>query len=1746
MPLSTHAPDSLEVRLVAALRTLARGDFTVSLPVTGDGPQDAVAEAFDLVVDRCRSLSDEMIRIRREVVVEGRTGERARIENAAGGWRDAIEAVNGLIEGSILHTSAVSRVVRAVSGGDLTQEVALEADGRPLKGDVLRSAEAINTMVERLAAVTSEVTRVAREVGTEGKLGGQAQVDGAGGTWKDLTDNVNAMASNLTGQVRNIAEVTTAVARGDLSKKITVDVRGELLQLKDTVNTMVDQLNAFASEVTRVAREVGTEGKLGGQARVDGVAGTWRDLTDSVNGMAGNLTIQLRDVSKVATAIASGDLTQQITVAAEGEILQIKQVINTMVEQLSSFASEVTRVAREVGTEGILGGQAEVEGVAGTWRKLTQNVNGLATNLTSQVRGIAEVTTAVARGDLSKKITVDAKGEIAELKATINTMVDQLSSFAAEVSRVSREVGTEGKLGGQARVDGVAGTWKDLTDNVNQMADNLTGQVRNIADVTTAVARGDLSRKITVSVQGEMQELKDTINTMVDQLNRFAFEVTRVAHDVGTEGKLGGEARVDGVEGTWRSLTESVNGLATNLTGQVRNIAEVTTAVARGDLSKKITVDAKGEILALKDTVNTMVDQLNRFASEVTRVARDVGTQGKLGGQAQVEGVGGTWADLTDNVNMMADNLTNQVRGIAGVVTAVANGDLKRKLTLDVKGEIADLAGTINGMIDTLATFGDQVTDVAREVGIEGKLGGQAKVPGASGLWRDLTDNVNQLAENLTTQVRAIAEVATAVAAGDLTRTITVEAKGEVAALKDNVNRMIGNLRDTTEYNEQQDWLKTNLTRFTRLMQGQRNIESVCDTLLSGIAPLIDVQHGAIWLARETEDEGTVYTLAATYAMTERRHLANRILPREGLVGQAAVEKSRILLTSVPPDYVRIRSGLGEALPLNVVVVPVVFEGQVMAVFELASFNRFTDVHLSFLDQLVDSIGIVLNTISASMRTETLLDQSQRLAGELQAQQDELKSTNERLEDQAQAMRDSEDKLRQQQEALRGKNEELEEKAEQLALTSKYKSEFLANMSHELRTPLNSLLILSKLLSENSRGNLTEKQTEQAATIHGAGADLLRMINDILDLSKIESGTVVLDVEAMRFDDFALQMDRQFRDVGEQKGLSYAIEIDPGLPSSMATDAMRLQQIIKNLLSNAFKFTERGGVTLTVSPAQAGVSFHNPRLAVAAKVVAFAVADTGIGVQPAQQHLIFEAFQQADGTTSRRYGGTGLGLSISRELAALLGGEITLSSTPSQGSTFTLYLPLESGLDADEAPRRQPLPGPAQRRHQPRDDAERQQPDMPTPQVKAPADQPLAAMSSSDARHDPATIAMTPHGPRDRSRPLVAIVEDDPVFAHILLDIAAERGFDAVIVPRGRELPSVIRNQQPDAISLDIQLPDVDGWALVDRITTDREMRHLPVHLISVVDDEERLRGRGIEYSGKPVSRERLIEVFDTLRAEAARTEWRLVIVRPQASATADLRGHLGQLPGLTIDEVTPAKAAAALKKPADAVLLIAEAIDEPVTAFLQTLAARRDAPPLVAAVGEEPSGPQARLLAGLRAEMLQQDGEDATGAMLDAVTGVLRLRWTDLPEALRAEMASLRLRDSLLAGQLVVVIDDDIRNIFSMTALLEDHDLRVLSAENGPAGLSMLAENPDTAAVLVDIMMPEMDGYEVIRRIRRDERLRNLPVIAVTAKAMAEDRDRCFEAGASDYLSKPVEKGELIAVLRTWMKRRSPRAPGI
>jgi len=1701
-----------QVRNIAEVTTaVANGDLSRKITVDVRGEILELKDTINTMVDQLSSFASEVTRVAREVGTDGRLGGQAIVKDVGGVWKDLTDSVNSMASNLTNQVRNIAEVTTAVAKGDLSRTITVE-----VRGEILELKNTINTMVDQLSSFASEVTRVAREVGTEGKLGGQADVKGVAGTWRDLTESVNSMAGNLTAQVRNIAEVTTAVAKGDLSRKITVDVRGEILELKNTINTMVDQLNGFASEVTRVAREVGTDGRLGGQADVKGVAGTWRDLTESVNSMGSNLTNQVRNIAEVTTAVAKGDLSRKITVDARGEIQELKNTINIMVDQLSSFASEVTRVAREVGTEGKLGGQADVRGVAGTWKDLTDSVNSMASNLTNQVRNIAGVTTAVAKGDLTTKITVDARGEILELKNTINTLVDQLNAFASEVTRVAREVGTEGKLGGQADVRGVAGTWKDLTESVNSMASNLTAQVRNIADVTTAVAKGDLSRKITADARGEILALKDTINTMVDQLSSFASEVTRVAREVGTEGRLGGQADVYGVAGTWKDLTESVNSMASNLTNQVRNIAQVTTAVAMGNLSRKITVDVRGEILELKNTVNTMVDQLNSFASEVTRVAREVGTEGKLGGQAEVRGVAGTWKDLTDNVNLMAANLTTQVRGIAKVVTAVANGDLKRKLVLETKGEIAELADTINAMIDTLATFADQVTTVAREVGIEGKLGGQARVPGAAGIWRDLTDNVNQLAANLTTQVRSIAEVSTAVTKGDLTRSITVEAQGEVAKLKDNINEMIVNLAETTRKNTDQDWLKTNIAKFTRMIQGQRDLLTVAELLLSELAPLVSAQHGTFYVAEST-DGNAMLKFMAGYAYDRDDKLPTQFAFGQGLVGECARAKERILVRDVPPDYVQVRSSLGGSSPLTIAVLPVLFEGEVKAVVELASFHQFSEVHVAFLDQLMESIGIVLTSIAATMRTEQLLQQSQALAEELQ-------NTNAEIQEKAKLLAEQNTEVEAKNREIEQAKHALEEKAEQLALTSKYKSEFLANMSHELRTPLNNLLILARVLADNTEGNLSSKQIKFAETIHSSGTDLLALINDILDLSKIESGKMDVEVGNVRFAELEDYCIRTFRHVAEGKGIGLGITWNPELASEiLRTDVKRLQQVLKNLLSNALKFTEQGSVRLEIQRVTSGWSANHPVLNRSKSVIAFSVIDTGIGIAQEKQRIIFEAFQQADGTTSRKYGGTGLGLSISRELARLLGGEIRLQSTLGRGSTFTLYLP-QTHISA--APK----------------------PDVTYPMALSESGQTedvdLILTSSSAAVPAELVEEMAVDDDRNLVVPgdrVLLIVEDDPTFARILVDMARTRGWRAMVALRATTAISLAREYQPGAITLDVRLPDMSGWTLLDRLKHDSQTAHIPVHVVSGHENNKRGFALGAATCiPKDVNEQSLDQIFSAIERSMELRRKKLLLIAESEVRRADIRQLLDGDDLEIVDAADLATAETMLSSTeVDAIVLDWILPEASGIKFIESVQSRRDlhVPPVVVSGSRQLTEQQVSEIHGC-ARVGAVRYAPTIEHLFEQTVLLLHRPERTLSDEQRRVLAEVRQSDPMLAGRKVLVIDDDLRNIFALTSVLEHRGLRTINAENGRAGIELLQQARDVDIVLLDIMMPEMDGYETMRAIRKQPEFQSLPIVALTAKAMKGDREKCLRAGASDYVTKPVDLDLLFSVMRVWMAR--------
>ncbi|MFG2358157.1 HAMP domain-containing protein [Streptomyces sp. NPDC048521] len=1497
-----------QVRGISQVTTaVANGDLSQKVTVPARGEVAQLAETINQMTETLRIFADEVTRVANEVGAEGRLGGQANVPGAAGTWKDLTDSVNTVFRNLTTQVRDIAAVTTAVASGDLSQKVTVD-----VAGEMLELKNTVNGMVDQLSAFGAEVTRVAREIGVEGELGGQAQVPGAAGTWKDLTDSVNTAFRNLTGQVRNIAQVTTAVANGDLSQKVTVDVSGEMLQLKNTVNRMVDQLSSFADQVTRMARDVGTEGRLGGQARVDGVSGTWKELTDSVNFMAGNLTSQVRQIAQVTTAVARGDLSQKIDVDARGEILELKNTINTMVDQLSAFADQVTRVARDVGTEGRLGGQAQVPGVAGVWRDLTDSVNGMAGNLTAQVRNIAQVATAVARGDLSQKITVDARGEILELKNTLNTMVDQLSSFAQEVTRVAREVGTEGMLGGQAEVQGVSGTWKDLTQSVNFMANNLTIQVRNIAEVTTAVAKGDLSKKITVDAKGEILELVTTVNTMVDQLSSFAEQVTRVAREVGTEGILGGQAHVPGVTGIWKDLSNNVNLMANNLTMQVRNISQVAAAVANGDLTRQVTIEARGEVAQLADTINTMVKTLSSFADQVTKVAREVGTDGILGGQAHVPGVAGTWKDLTESVNQMASNLTGQVRNIAMVTTAIAKGDLTKKIDIDARGEILELKTTINTMVDQLSSFAEEVTRVAREVGTEGQLGGQARVRDVDGTWRDLTESVNEMAGNLTRQVRAIARVATAVTRGDLNLKIDVDASGEIQELQDYINKMIANLRDTTIANKEQDWLKGNLARISALMQGRRDLEDVASLIMSELTPVVSAQHGAFFLAMPLmegkdivggEDDYELRMLGSYgYSMGS---MPTSFRPGEALIGTAAQEKRTILVDNAPSGYLKISSGLGEAPPAQVIVLPVLFEGKVLGVIELASFTPFTQIQRDFLNQIAEMIATSVNTISVNTKTEQLLKQSQELteqlrerSAELENRQKALQASNAELEEKAELLarqnRDIEVKNTEIEEA----RQVLEERAEQLAVSMRYKSEFLANMSHELRTPLNSLLILAKLLADNAEGNLSPKQVEFAETIHGAGSDLLQLINDILDLSKVEAGKMDVSPTRIALVQLVDYVEATFRPLTAEKGLDLSVRVSPELPATLHTDEQRLLQVLRNLLSNAVKFTDSGSVELVIRPAGSNVpqSIREQLLEAGSltdadgELIAFSVTDTGIGIAASKMRVIFEAFKQADGTTSRKYGGTGLGLSISREIAQLLGGEIHAQSEPGRGSTFTLYLPLHPS-------------------------------------------------------------ELPPQGYQQSVPPLEA-----------------------------GELVASQSERSSELSAVEIETPA--------EVKSYRDTQNGPAALF-------RRRRRSL------------------------------------------------------------------------------------------------------------PRGEQ-------RSE-----------------------QWTAIPEQ---ESAPQPARTVRFGGEKVLIVDDDIRNVFALTSVLEQHGLSVLYAENGREGIEVLEQHDDVAVVLMDIMMPEMDGYATTTAIRRMPQFAGLPIIALTAKAMKGDREKAIESGASDYVTKPVDPDHLLAVMQQWM----------
>src|SRR5437868_533381 len=1120
-------------------------------------------------------------------------------------------------------------------------------------------------------------------------------------------------------------------------------------------------------------------------------------------------------------------------------------------------------------------------------------------------------------------------------------------------------------------------------------------------------------------------------------------------------------------------------------------------------------VDVKGEILELKNTINTMVDQLNGFASEVTRVAREVGTEGALGGQAEVPGVAGTWKDLTDTVNVMAANLTEQVRGIVKVVTAVANGDLKQNLTVKSKGEVAALAEIINNMTDTLAIFADQVTSVAREVGVEGRLGGQANVPGAAGTWKDLTGNVNLLAANLTTQVRAIAEVATAVTKGDLTRSIQVDARGEVAELKDNINTMIDNLRLTTDRNTEQDWLKTNLAKFTNMLQGQRDLATVGRLLLSELTPLVNAQLGVIY--QVTSEDVPSLQLLASYADEGVTGHAQRIPLGEGLIGQCAADKRRILISEMPQHAAPIGSALFKAVPRNVVVLPVLFESQVKAVIELASLSEFTALQMMFLEQLTTNIGIVVNSIEATMQTEGLLKQSQQLAGELQAQQRELQQTNEQLEQKAQQLAERNVEVERKNQEIEQARRALEEKATELSLTSKYKSEFLANMSHELRTPLNSILILGQQLTENPDGNLSGKQVEFARTIHGAGTDLLNLISDILDLSKIESGTVTVDVEEILTTNLLETVGRPFRHEAENRQLSFTIEADPNLGRSIITDSKRLQQVLKNLLSNAFKFTADGGVRLNVSAAIGGWSAEHPVLNQSPAVVAFEVSDTGIGIPLEKQKLIFEAFQQADAGTSRKYGGTGLGLAISRELANLLGGEIHLQSTPGKGSTFTLYLPLKYS-------------GPTV-----------------APRVSAPSQYSLAPVSPAATQE-----RVIEQLPDDRLNlepgdTILLIVEDDAHYARVLIDLAHDKGFKVLVAARGSEALELAKQFQPTAVSLDVFLPDMLGWTVLSQLKHNPLTRHIPVQIITLDEDRQHALARGaFSFVNKPTTTEGVAAALAQIKEYAKPRRKRLLIVEDNPAERMSIQELLDHNDIEIVTTDTGAGALSTLREnPCDCVVLDLRLPDMSGFDVLDNI--RKDESlsnvPVVVFTGRELSVEEDAELHTM-ARSIVVKGVESPERLLDETSLFLHRVITELPIEKQRMLEKLNSSDEDLVGRTALLVDDDARNIFALSSVLERRGMNVLTATTGSEAVALVKSNPEIAIVLMDIMMPQMDGYQTIGVIRENPSLRRLPIIALTAKAMKGDREKCLEAGASDYLAKPVNTEQLLLAIRMWLHR--------
>jgi signal transduction histidine kinase/CheY-like chemotaxis protein/HAMP domain-containing protein len=1231
------------------------------------------------------------------------------------------------------------------------------------------------------------------------------------------------------------------------------------------------------------------------------------------------------------------------------------------------------------------------------------------------------------------------------------------------------------------------------------MASNLTAQVRNIAEVTTAVAQGDLSQKITVDAKGEVLELKGTINVMVDQLTAFSSEVTRVAKDVGTEGILGGQARVEGVSGTWLELTNNVNGMANNLTTQVRNIAEVTTAVAQGDLSQKITVDAKGEMLELKGTINVMVDQLTAFSSEVTRVAKDVGTEGILGGQARVEGVSGTWLELTNNVNGMANNLTTQVRNIADVTTAVAQGDLSQKITVDAKGEVLELKGTINVMVDQLTAFSSEVTRVAKDVGTEGILGGQARVEGVSGTWLELTNNVNGMASNLTAQVRNIAEVTTAVAQGDLSRSINIDTKGEFLELKNNINGMINVLSTADENNRNQNWIKDGVSLLnTRILDNDKLVDQI-ETSINELSRYVNAGMGALYIY---DIKNEVLKLEGSYAYTKRADVGSSFKIGEGVVGQVAYEKKPILLTNVPDD-VTIQTGTTKAKALNIYTYPLIFKDELIGVVEVSSYEKFNAVVLEYIDLALISLAGSLYISMQANATNNLLFQSKNQTEELEEQSRELQSQNEELEEQRQSMDGQRHELKIKNTDLELAQVEVNKRAQDLEDANRYKSEFLANMSHELRTPLNSMLLLSSSLSK-VKDIEPGKLNKQAATIYDAGSSLLNLINDILDLSKIEAKLMTLNIEKIQISTLLDELKALFMPQSDDKNIQLKSTIDENSLRTFSSDKTKITQVLRNFLSNAIKFTDTDGcISIDVTP--------NTEEDKNVRPIAISVVDNGIGIDEEKIDLVFEAFKQADGGTSRQYGGTGLGLSISKELTGILGGRISVKSAIGKGSTFCIYLPLKIDTDSIDETLIEHIPYPK------------------TPPSTIPIENEI--LISDDKEN------------LNKQDIVILIVEDDAVFANIILEEIHKLGHKAIVASDGNSAISMTREYRPTAIILDIMLPIINGMEVLRSLKSDINTRHIPIKILSCTESKNLAKKLGaIDLITKPIQEGELDKLITSLVDFVEDKKKRILIIEEDKEQAKHLKTLLTDK-YISIKTVATANQGLKdiLSHKYDCAIMGLGPVDESRFKLLGLIEDKNISLPIIIYTSRNLTDTE---LVEIRKYSDTAVLKTATSdvKLIEEVSLFLHSEKSSLNEEKRQLLSQAMNTDLALEGKKILMVDDDIRNIYALSSVLESKGLDITSAQNGKEALAVLKNTENEFdIVLMDIMMPVMDGYETMKEIRRDDKINNIPIIALTAKAQSEDKQLCIDAGANDYMAKPIDHEQLILLLKFWLKNKNP-----